>query len=342
MTPMERIGETLSGRFADRRAVAPVLSLYGCRMIGSSPERYYRHPELFLEGQEATVRRFAPDIVFGPFALALEAEAYGAPLIWPPYSPPNVRKSMPAGNGGMAKPPPHPAFLSHESLSFLVESVRQLSREFGSSRPVAAIITAPTDLPAMLLGIDAWLESLLFDTGAAAAWLALAEEHFVALATAYFEAGASFVVVPVMFANPAIMMDSLIRKPLLPTLASAFGRIPGPVVFHHGANPLAASLNHYTTLPNVMGFVLDEHDDPALARSTLGPGRLIVTGPAGPRMSRRPAADVLASVRQVLDERAGDPCFALVSTAADIPWDTEEPTIAAIMDAAIAAGASHA
>ncbi len=342
MTPMERIGETLAGRFADRRAVAPVLSLYGCRMTGSNPERYYRHPELYLEGQKAAVRRFDPDMVFGPFALALEAEAYGAPMIWPPYSPPNVRKPMTAGNGGTAGPPPHPAPLSRQSLSFLVESVRRLSGEFGSSRPVAAIITAPTDLPAMLLGIDAWLELLLFDAEAAAIWLALAEEHFVDLATAYFDAGAAFVVVPVMFANPAIMMDSLIRKPLLPTLASAFGRIPGPVVFHHGANPLAASLNHYTALPNVIGFVIDEHDDPALARATIGPERLIVTGPTGPGMSRKKAADVFASVRQLLIDRAEDPRFALVSTAADIPWDTEEPTIAAIMDAAIAIGAAHA
>ncbi|PKL09688.1 MAG: uroporphyrinogen decarboxylase, partial [Spirochaetae bacterium HGW-Spirochaetae-7] len=198
MTPKERIGETLAGRFADRRAVAPVLSLYGCRMTGSNPERYYRHPELFLEGQRSVVRRFDPDIVFGPYALALEAGAYGAPLIWPPYSPPNVRKPMPAGTGGTVSPPSSPAPISSESLSFLVESVRQLTGEFGNSRPVAAVITAPTDLPAMLLGIDLWLELLLFDAQSASLWLAMAEEHFVALATAYFEAGASFVVVPVM------------------------------------------------------------------------------------------------------------------------------------------------
>jgi uroporphyrinogen decarboxylase len=342
VTPKERIGETLAGRFADRRAVAPVLSLYGCRMTGSNPERYYRHPELFLEGQRSVVRRFDPDIVFGPYALALEAGAYGAPLIWPPYSPPNVRKPMPAGTGGTVSPPSSPAPISSESLSFLVESVRQLTGEFGNSRPVAAVITAPTDLPAMLLGIDLWLELLLFDAQSASLWLAMAEEHFVALATAYFEAGASFVVVPVMFANPAIMMDSLIRKPLLPTLASAFGRIPGPVFFHHGANPLAANLNHYAALPNVEGFILDERDDPKLARAMLGPERLLVTGPAGPRMSRRPAANVLASVQQLLANMATDPRLMVATTAADIPWDTDEPTIAAIMDAAIAMGRPHA
>lgn len=75
MTSFERIGLTIAGQFVDRRAVGPVLSLDGCRLSGSTPEAYYRDPGLYLAGQKALVKEFDPDIVFAPFALALEAEA---------------------------------------------------------------------------------------------------------------------------------------------------------------------------------------------------------------------------------------------------------------------------
>jgi uroporphyrinogen decarboxylase len=181
MTPLERIGLTLSGQFADHRPVAAVLSLYGCRMTGSTPFAYYRDPALYLAGQKAVVHAFNPDIVFAPFALPLEAESVGAKLSWTDNAPPNVRKPLAPPAGGAAEL----AWSNPEksdSLSFLVESARLLAREFSGERPVAAILTAPSDLPAIILGIDAWLNLLLFEQDSALEYLHFAEEHFVSMA----------------------------------------------------------------------------------------------------------------------------------------------------------------
>ncbi|MBN2874305.1 MAG: uroporphyrinogen decarboxylase family protein, partial [Spirochaetales bacterium] len=338
VTALERVGLSLAGQFADRRAVGPVLSLYGCRLIGASTEAYYREPDLFLAGQKAVVDRFDPDILFGPFSLALEAEAFGATLAWIPEGPPNVKKPLvpPAGaiqNLPRIDPETNP------SLAYLVESVRLLAREYEGTRPVAAVITAPSDLPAILLGIDAWLDLLLFDQKTALEYLKVAEDHFVALGSALFKAGMSFAAVPAEFANPAILTGKLIRELTLPSLERAFKRLPGPIVFHHGANPLADRLGLFMDLPNVIGFALDERDKPALARETLGPERLILAGPAGPRLNRRSAPIIRSAVERLLANRVDDPRMVVVTSAADVPWDTPEENIDAFMSAAKGNGA---
>ncbi len=337
MTPFERIGLAMAGQFADRRAVGPMLSLYGCRLTGSSPEAYYRDPGLYLAGQKAVVRKFDPDIVFAPFALALEAEAFGSTLAWSPFGPPNVGKPIPPQASDAAYlPRTDPK--SDSSLAFLVESAALLAREFKGDRPVAAILTAPSDLPAILLGIDRWLDLLLFDQASARTYLRLAEEHFVALGSAMFEAGASFVAVPVMFTNPAILTDRLIRDLTLPSLENSFGRLPGPILFHHGANPLADRLGMFVDLPNVMGFALDERDDTTAARTALKLEQLILAGPAGPKLNHKTIPNIRSAVARLLSERADDPRVVVVTSAADIPWDTPEENISAFMDAARSSG----
>ncbi len=78
MNSMERIGAVLAGKPTDRRAFTLTLSLYGARLIGKSAADYFGDPELYAAGQRAVVNLCEPDILFGPFALALEAQAFGA------------------------------------------------------------------------------------------------------------------------------------------------------------------------------------------------------------------------------------------------------------------------
>ncbi len=330
MTGLERIGAALQGNFADRRAFAMTLSLYGARLAGSAPKDYYREPERYRGGQAAVASLVDPDVLFGPFAMPLEAEAWGATLAWTEKAPPNVAKplrSVQAFLGGEAPSPD-----SDPRLSYLVESVRLVAADNAGARPVAAVATCPSDLPAMALGIDAWLEILLFDPDLAARVLERSGEHFRALCGAYATAGAAFVAVPVMFANPRILPEALVRELVVPYLAREFGAAGLPVVFHHGANPLAEYLPLFAGLPGVAGFALAERDDSGAARDALGPGVLLLGGVEGPTLSRRPLARVLEAARSALRARAADPRFVFATASADVPWDTEPATLVALAE----------
>jgi uroporphyrinogen decarboxylase len=337
MTSAERIGAAISGRFADRRAWTATLSLYGAKLRGTPPERYYRDPRLYAEGQFAVAERFGTDLIFGPFALTLEAEAYGAELSWTAKAPPNVSKPIeraaaadlePAEPGGSA------------GLAYLVEGVRALATGFAGARPVAGVITAPIDLPALILGIDAWMDILLFDPTFAASLLDLAIEHFARLSRAYFEAGAAFVATPAVFANPRILNAALVEKLTLPALSRAFGAAGGPVYLHHGASPMQGIIHLYRGLPNLAGFVVDERDSFSAIREIIGPEPLLLGGYTGPLMQGRSPAFLGELARRVLEDRKADPRFILASTAADVPWDTPEANIDVIASA-IEASAGH-
>lgn len=337
MTGMERVLCALRGEPADRRAFTLSMSLYGSRLTGCPTREYYSEPGRYLEGQREIVRLMDPDIVFAPFALPFEALAYGGEGIWLDRFPPNVRK--PPFRDPDDVEDLGDALLRAPGLACLVESTRLLAGEFGPDKPVCAVATAPVDLPAMLLGIEAWLEILLFDPGRAARLMALATDHFLRLTGAFFAAGAAFVAIPVMFANLRLVTPALLEKTILPELGRAFGQVRGPLVYHHGGNRILDHLGPCSGLPGVVGFLLDPRDDLARARQALGAGRLMLGNLNGPGLARMRPRDAYASASAILAERAGDRNFVLASAHADIPFDTDPDTLLAVRRAVEDAGA---
>ena len=336
MTSLERVLCALRGEPSDRRAFTLALSLYGARLSGCPIRSYYTDPMRYLEGQREVARFMDPDIVFAPFALPFEALAYGGEGVWLDKFPPNVRKPpfrerdpvQPLGDG----------LLQQQGVVYLVESTRLLAEEFGAVRPVCAVVTAPVDLPAMLMGIETWLVILLFDKERAARLMELAVDHFLRLTGAFFDAGAAFVAIPVMFANLRLVTPALLEKTILPELARAFGQVRGPLVYHHGGNRILDHLSMCSGLPNVAGFLLDPRDNLAQAREVLGPQRLILGNVNGPGLSRMQPGDVYASVTALLADRAADRSFLLASAHADIPFDTNPDVLLAVRQAVLDAG----
>lgn len=337
MTGMERVLCALRGEPSDRRAFTLALSLYGSRLSGCPVREYYSEPGRYLEGQREVARLLDPDIVFAPFALPFEALAYGGEGIWLDRFPPNVRK--PPFREHDEVRPLGDALLLRPGVAYLIEATRRLAGEFGPDKPVCAVVTAPVDLPAMLLGIETWLEILLFDPQRAATLMELATDHFLRLTGALFAAGAAFVAIPVMFANLRLVTPALLEKTILPELARAFGQAAGPLVYHHGGNRILDHLGHCATLPGVAGFLLDPRDDLGRAREALGPGRLMLGNVNGPALARMEPEQAYESVSAILADRAGDRHFVLASAHADIPFDTSPDTLLAVRRATVDAGA---
>ncbi|GAB1484746.1 uroporphyrinogen decarboxylase family protein [Treponema sp.] len=293
-------------------------------MIAEPSEVYYRKPDLYLEGMKRITSRFDLDMIFGPFALALEAEAYGAELDLSNHQAPTVKKPAFAN---CKAPDQIQTVESSPSLKYLQDSVQKLSVFFAERAPIIALITAPTDLPALLLGMENWLELLLFDEAEALSWMHFAEAHFIALAKVYFDAGAQFIGVPVMFANPAILTKKLIKDLSYPSLQRSFSSVTGPLLFHHGANPLEHHLELFVNLPSVAAFILDEKDDLNKARAFLGPEAILISGPSGPSLVHRKPELIRRSLKRIQDVWKENPRTILATTDADISWDTGEEAI---------------
>lgn len=329
MNSRDRVFAAARGEPTDRRAFALVLGLYGARLTGCPLSEYYSRPERYLAGQQAVVDLVDPDILFSPFALALEARAFGCTLKHFDTAPPNVVRPACKGLADLAALRV-PDLTRDPGLRYLVDSTRLLAREFGSSKPIAAVLTAPMDLPALLVTIGEWIEALLFYPEARDELLRRTSDHFVALASALFEAGASFVVIPAMFTNPQLLTPQLVRQHVLAPLSLAVSRLPGPVVLHHGGNPLAAHLDIFKDLPNVLGFALDHRDSFAEARAIIGEVPVLLGNLSGPHLPGLPPQEAYARTRAILADRAADPRYIFCTSNADIPWSTPPETIQAV------------
>lgn len=329
MTSLERVLGALGGTPQPRPPFTLTLSLYGARLTGCPLEEYYRRPDRYVEGQAAVLDLCGPDILFAPFALSLEAEAFGSDLIFLPDYPPNVRKpSVRSADEFIALPLPDVD--NHPSLVYLRESVGLLAARCVGRTPICAIVTAAVDLPAMVMGIDRWIETLLFTPDKAVRILHHAERHFVALANALLADGASFIALPIMFSNPQVLFPRIITEVILPALASSFSQVRGPIVFHHGGNTMLPLLGEYLGLPNVAGYAVDHRDSLSDARRLLGSNRLLLGNLSGPTLSRMPADLVLERVDRILEDRRGDPRFIFATSGADIPLSTPPGLLRAV------------
>lgn len=337
MNATQRILATLAGRPLDRRAVTPVLSLYGAKLTGCPLETYYRDPAAYARGQAAVHEAFRPDVLFGPFDFPSLGEAFGGELHFFADQAPNLKRpGLPSLAEWERRPLPDPA--THPLLTYYPEAIRRMVAAAGGEVPVAACLPPPIDLPILIFGMEAWLELVLFDEPAARRVLDRITPWFLECARLLYAAGATFIAMPCAFVSPAILPRERTAAVMIPALTAALARIGGPVVLHHGGAPLLAHLDLLAGLPAVVGYVNDEHDNLASARRILGSEPVMFGGPQAARLAGMAVAEIMQQCAALLADRRADPHFILCNSGPDIPWPTPPENIHALRQAAEAAG----
>ncbi len=331
MNSMERVVAALQGNVPDRRAFTMTLSLYGAKLTNCPLTEYYTVPELYAKGQIAVVEQCKPDIIFTPFALSLEAQAFGSEIVFLPKSPPNVKKPFIRNPDDIGKIKV-PDVDRDQSLSYIRTSTRLLADRFKGTVPICGVLTAPMDLPAIIMGIDNWLEILLFDQEKTSKILSMMSEYFISMANGMFEDGIDFLAVPMMLCNPRLIMEKTITEVIIPKVSMIFAKVKGPIVFHHAGNPIVRYLDLYRQLPNINGFVLDPKDDFNEARKSLGDKMLLLGNLDGPTLDKIKPEHAILSAKKILDDRKEDRHFIFATSSADVAWDTPMETITGIYD----------
>jgi uroporphyrinogen decarboxylase len=326
MNSMERLQCLMAGAMADRRMFTLPLSLYGAGLTGCPLEQYYNDPAAYARGQAAVRETFQPDVLFGPLVVAALAEAFGSRVRYSDKVAPVV--SAPAiGSAAEWERLPIPDPDRHPRLLYLREALRRVVAEQGGEVPIAAVLVPPIDLPGLVMGLDGWVETLVFDRSVAEAIMKRLIPFAVAMANRCFEDGATFVVWTVMFASPGFVTPDIMASFSRPVLAEALAQVRGPVVLHHLEYPLLPYLDSFAGLPAVAGFGLAQTDDLSEARRILGAESVLLSGPSGQWLRGAPTSEVEAACRSFLVDRRDDPRFILASSKADVLIDTPPENI---------------
>jgi uroporphyrinogen decarboxylase len=341
MNSLERILAALQNQPTDRPAFFLNASLYGARLTGASLDDHYTQAAVYAEGQMAIRETFGPDLLISPFFVPAIGEAFGSPWRARPEQAPNVVKFVARTAEDMLKLP-LPDVDSHPRLMYLRETIRILAKHYAGQVPVFGVLVSAMDIPPLVIGLEAWLDALLFQPAVAQALLDRLTPFFVALAKAMLSDGATGLALTANLANGFIVTDTVAETLTLPALRQSLTDLPGPVIFHHGGCPLVDQLARFKGLPHVVAYVLDVDEDLGAARRALGPGPIVMGNLNGPGLLHLRPDEVQAKCELAFAQRGEDRQFILATCSADIQFDTPPDSIAAITEAVCRAGGVEA
>ncbi|MDD2321528.1 MAG: uroporphyrinogen decarboxylase family protein [Geobacteraceae bacterium] len=337
MNSTDRIMATLTGKPLDRRAVAPVLSLYGARLTGCPLDQYYTDPAAYARGQSAVRETFRPDVLCAPLAFASIGAAFGSELVFIDTDVPNIRRpAVQTVEDWNLLVPPDPD--TDPRLLYFRESIRLMAAEHRDQVPISMVIPIPADIPGLVMGLEAWLETVLFDPAGAQLVMEKVIPFYVQLVNGFFAAGAKFVAMPCGFASPTIVTRDIVSTFTRPILDRVLSQLHGPVILHNVGAPLLAHLDLLTGLPSVVGVIMDQRDDLARARLVVGPDIVLFGGLDCSTISQMTVSDVENRCRAILEERRQDPRFVLGTSGPDVVWNTPPENIHAMLKTAESIG----
>jgi uroporphyrinogen-III decarboxylase len=338
-TGMDRLSAAASGRVCDRIPVFCNLLDQGARELGVPLREYYARGECVAEAQLAMQARYGYDNVWSLFYVGKEAELLGpAKIVFATDGPPNVEELPLKTLDDIARLTVPAELDSHPAFQEPLKCLRILHREVGGKVPICAYLTASLTLPAILLGMDRWMELLLGGPASLRNELLTKCSDFFRLEIAtYRQAGADVLLYSNPFGSEDFLPPKLIEELALPWMERdlAPGGVEG-VVYYCGSSRLNGVIPAVLARTGITAYYLSPLDDIRQARRLVG-DRAVLAGVINDlRLIDWSPDQVRAEVRRIV--QAGMPGGRFLFGTLLMPLAIPERNIKAMLEAAFDAG----
>jgi uroporphyrinogen decarboxylase len=219
-------------------------------------------------------------------------------------------------------------------VDYIEDCISGLIQQLGTQVPVAPLVPSPIDMPLMMLGMEKWLHTFLFEPRKTQQILALTTPYFIQRCNRLFAMGAPFLVTSGIFTNPGVLTRELVQSTAIPFIQKAFSQLDGPVILHSGGKKIAPFLDLLAALPQVAGFVLSSGEDMRHARNKVGEDPVLAGNIDGPTLHQLSAEAIYTRSLALLDEVEEDSRCILCTSGADIRMETSVENIHALLRAA--------
>lgn len=332
MTSLERVMNTIQGKPVDRPPVFAVLGIYGAKLLGKDIRKVYNDVDLYVDAQTAVYEKFGFDDVLAPFDLSMIGEAWGGEIEYYFDQPPNLKRAaFSSAPELLTHPLPDPS--RDGRLPFFIESMRRLHLRFGADLPVFAVIPGPCILPSLALGLEKWVETLLFEHSCAQDILEYTSGLFLSLVRYLQEAGVTAVIITEGMLAAEVMNREFFARFCVEHVRNVLARSECPLVLHHTGGSVNHVLDLLQGIPSVIGFAVSSHDDLAEARRMVGDALLIgnIDVLQFPLVTSDAVYDrCVATLREAVPQGP----FILSTAGPDVPIYTHESSLYAMIDAA--------
>jgi uroporphyrinogen decarboxylase len=277
---LERLGAAAAGRVLDRIPVFCNLLDQGARELGLSLQAYYADGENVATGQLRMREKYGYDNVWSLFYVGKEAELLGCnKIVFATDGPPNVGEMVIRSLEDIDRLRVPEDISSHPAFREQLKCLRILRRDVGGKYPICAYVTASMTLPAILMGMEKWLDLLLNGPAdARETLLAKCSEFFQREVAALREAGADIFVYSNPFGSVDMVPMKLFRELSLPWMERdlAAGGVDG-VVYYCGGARMTAVISQVIDRLGIRTFYLSPMDDIRAAKEVVA-GRALCAG----------------------------------------------------------------
>ncbi|MBF0185186.1 MAG: uroporphyrinogen decarboxylase family protein [Magnetococcales bacterium] len=273
MHPMQILQAALNGQPAPRIPIFCNLLDQGARELGMSQAEYYSRGEHVACGQLAMRDRYGYDNLWSLFYVGREAELLGCQeILFADDGTPNVADYFLRTAADIEQFTIPDDITRHPLWQEIAHCLAILRREARGRFPICAYLTASTTLPALLMGMDKWLELAL--TGPFTLrdqLLAKCSDFFRKQIAAYRAAGADVLLYSTPFGAASFVGMRRFRQFSLPWMQRdlAPGGIDG-VVYYCGTAPFNAVIPEVMQQLGITAHYLSPQDDLAVAKSIIG------------------------------------------------------------------------
>jgi len=273
MTPSEILAAAVNGTPAPRIPVFCTLLDWGPRELGMGAREFFANGENVAAAQLRLCQRYGYDNVWSLFYVGKEAELLGCTdILFAEDGPPNVADFVIKTYDDVAKLEVPKDITAHPAWTETARCLRALKDEVGGQRPICAYLTASTTLPAMLMGMDKWLELLL--TGPADVrdeLLRKCSDFFRQEVAAYRAAGADVLVYSTPFGSTSFLGMKRFREFSLPWMRRDLepGGVGG-IVYYCGMAPFNNVIETIRTEFGIGAYYISPLSDLAEAKALIG------------------------------------------------------------------------
>lgn len=332
MDSMTRTLTTLGHRAPDRVPLFLLTNLQGPKALGLTPKAHFADARNVIESQIRLAARYQSDCLF-PFSYAsLEIEAWGGESIFIDDGPPNAGAPIiqrPEDILRLTPPSIDAARCLHPSL----EAIAALKAHFGASIPIIGTIVSPFSLPAMQMGMGAYLDLIYERPDLWARLMEINEVFGVAWANAQLQAGATAICYFDPVSSPTMLPPALYRQTGHVVARRVLPQIKGPTATHFASGLALPVLDEVIATGTAALGVSALEDLGALKAAARG--RLSLLGALnGVEMRRWTPAEAEAAVKANIAALAPGGGFILSDNHGEIPWQVEDETLLAISEAA--------
>lgn len=332
MNSFERVVSTIMRIEVDRPPVFAVLGAYGKKYVDSSMQEIFSSPEAYIASQLKIIEEFGFDMALGPFDFSVLGEAFGGQTVYFDGQPPNVRKPVIKAAEDFVSLT-EPVIKKAGRLPFVLDAISGLNKRLSNEIPVFGVIPGPGSLPALIMGLESWIETWLFMPELRKMILEKSREFLTKWAAALIEAGAAGLIMVEGVATSEVLTRNSIEKELLPVWNNFLPEINSAVFFHHSGGKLTHILDLLAPIDEIIGVCIGAGDSIVEARELLGPNKTIIGNIDNLKLPFWSEEKILRKSMECLAEGVANGPFILANSGGDISLNTPEANIRAMVQA---------